>query len=212
MPLPRSFYARPTLDVARDLLGKVLVHRVHGATTAGVIVEAEAYVGEADPACHAAAGPTRRNRPMYGEPGHAYVYLNYGVHFLFNIVTEPAGHPCAVLIRALEPIEGLVTMRGRRAAGGARDVPDHELCRGPGNLTRAMGITIRDNMADLCGDRLFLEDRGLVASEVAWGPRIGITAGADRPWRCYLGGTPSVSGWRAGARGGRQRRAPQNRS
>jgi len=211
VPLPRSFYARSTLDVARDLLGKVLVHRVRGATTAGVIVEAEAYVGETDPACHAATGPTGRNRPMYGEPGHAYVYLNYGVHFLFNIVTEPAGHPCAVLIRALQPIDGLATMRRRRAAArGARGLPDHELCRGPGNLTRAMGITIRDNRADLCGDRLFLEDRGVPSGDVAWSPRIGITAGADRPWRCFLVGTPSVSGWHAGGRGGRGAQASRN--
>ena len=101
MKLRRSFYARPTLDVARELLGKVLVRRRRGVETSGVIVEIEAYVGESDPACHAAPGPTRRNEPLYGPPGIAYVYLNYGIHALVNVVTERAGSPAAVLIRAL---------------------------------------------------------------------------------------------------------------
>ena len=112
--LPRAFYARPTLDVAADLIGKVLVHDVRGRRTAGIIVEAEAYIGEADPACHAAPGPTRRNAPLYGPPGHAYVYLNYGIHYLVNAVTEAAGSPAAVLIRALHPIEGVDLMRRRQ--------------------------------------------------------------------------------------------------
>src|SRR3954470_21047212 len=115
MPLPRRFYARPTLEVAADLLGKVLVHRTRAGLTSGAIVEVEAYVGEADPACHAAPGPTNRNAPLYGPPGHAYVYLNYGVHYLFNVVTEPAGSPAAVLIRALAPIDGIALMRRRRS-------------------------------------------------------------------------------------------------
>src|SRR5205814_7597638 len=102
--LRRSFYERPTLDVARDLIGKVLVHVRRGVRTSGVIVEVEAYIGEADPACHAAPGPTRRNEPLYGTPGHAYVYLNYGIHCLVNVVTESAGSPAAVLLRALEPL------------------------------------------------------------------------------------------------------------
>src|SRR6059036_492707 len=112
---PRSFYDRPTLDVARDLLGLVLVHDRRGARTAGVIVEVEAYIGESDPACHAAPGPTRRNEPLYGQPGHAYVYLNYGIHCLVNVVTEPYGSPAAVLVRALDPIDGIHVMRRRRA-------------------------------------------------------------------------------------------------
>ena len=106
MILPRVFYARPTLEVARELVGHVLVHDTRAGTTAGVIVEVEAYIGESDPACHAAPGPTRRNAPLYGRPGIAYVYLNYGVHYLVNAVTEPEGSPAAVLIRALEPLEG----------------------------------------------------------------------------------------------------------
>src|SRR5436309_9556543 len=115
MKLPRSFYDRPSLAVARDLLGKVLVHDRGGVRTSGVIVELEAYIGESDPACHAAPGPTSRNAPLYGPPGHAYVYLNYGVHYLVNVVTEPAGAPAAVLIRALEPLDGIPLMRKRRA-------------------------------------------------------------------------------------------------
>src|SRR6266850_132944 len=112
--LLRSFYDRPTLDVARDLLGKVLVHERRGVRTSGVIVEAEAYIGESDPACHAAPGPTRRNEPLYGPPGYSYVYLNYGIHCLMNVVTEAQGAPAAVLIRALDPLDGIEVMRRRR--------------------------------------------------------------------------------------------------
>src|SRR5262245_24462893 len=101
--------------VARELLGKVLVHDVRAVRTSGVIVEVEAYIGESDPACHAAPGPTARNAPLYGPPGFAYVYLNYGIHYLVNAVTEDEGSPAAVLIRALEPVEGVTTMRRRRA-------------------------------------------------------------------------------------------------
>ena len=121
--LPRSFYDRPTLTVAKELLGKVLVHRTSAGVTAGMIVEAEAYIGEDDPACHAAPGPTARNAPLYGPPGRAYVYLNYGIHYLVNAVTEAEGHPAAVLIRALEPMDGIALMqqrRGRRRRDGRR--------------------------------------------------------------------------------------------
>ena len=197
-PLPHAFYARSTLAVAPDLLGKVLVHRSADGVSAGIIVEAEAYIGMDDPACHASAGRTRRNEPLFGPPGFAYVYLNYGIHFLFNVVTEADGHPAAVLVRALEPTEGLPLMRARRA-GDRRSgaVPDHELCKGPGALSRAMGIGLEHNRHDLRGPRLYLEDRGVRPEQVAWSPRIGISAGTDRPWRCYLPGHPSVSGTRS---------------
>jgi len=188
--LPRGFYDRPTLDVASDLLGKVLVHERRGVRTSGTIVEVEAYIGESDPACHAAPGPTRRNEPLYGTPGHAYVYLNYGIHYLVNVVTEAHGSPAAVLIRALAPLEGIDVMR-RRRRGAVRN--DHDLCRGPGNLTMAMGITLAENRVDLVGARLFIEDRGIEIGPIAWGRRIGITVGTDRLWRACVAGHPAVS-------------------
>jgi DNA-3-methyladenine glycosylase len=201
--LPRSFYDRSTLDVTHDLIGKVLVHNRRGILTSGIIVEAEAYIGESDPACHAAPGPTRRNEPLYGPPGHAYVYLNYGLHYLVNVVTEAQGAPAGVLIRALEPLDGVDTMRRRRRRsppGGAvranREVTDQSLCRGPGNLTMAMGITLADNRLDLLGERLFIEDRGPCRGRIAWGPRIGIRVGTELAWRAYVAGHPAVSGAR----------------
>src|SRR5688572_18520874 len=185
--LARDFYNRPTLTVAGDLLGKVLVHRTPAGDTAGMIVETEAYIGEDDPACHAAPGPTRRNAPLYGPPGFAYVYLNYGIHYLVNAVTEAEGHPAAVLIRALAPVEGIRLMEKRRAPDG-RHIDPADLCRGPGNLTRALGITLTDNLLDLVGSRLTIEDRGHIPENVSWGPRIGITVGVESPWRCWVTG------------------------
>ena len=200
MKVRRAFYDRPTLDVARDLLGTVLVHTRRGVRTSGVIVEVEAYIGESDPACHAAPGPTRRNAPLYGAPGHAYVYLNYGIHCLVNVVTEAHGSPAAVLIRALDPLDGVDVMRRRRARAmkgrtrrPASAIATSDLCRGPGNLTMAMGITLAENLLDLTGDRLFIEDRGIRVGEVAWGPRIGIRVGTDTPWRAWIAGHPAVS-------------------
>jgi DNA-3-methyladenine glycosylase len=194
--LARSFYARPTLQVARDLVGMVLVHRADGGMAAGRIVEVEAYIGEDDPACHAAPGPTARNAPLYGTPGAAYVYLNYGLHCLMNVVTERKGDPAAVLIRALEPLDGLAVMQRRRAAAGA---PPHRLtpaaiCQGPGNLSVALAITLAQNRMDLTGPTLYLEDRGLGAPRVVWTPRIGIRVGTDRLWRAIDASSASVSG------------------
>ena len=193
--LPRSFYRREPLEVARDLLGKVVVHRGRGGVSAGMIVEVEAYGGEDDPACHAASGLTARNAPLYGTPGIAYVYLNYGIHYLLNAVAGPAGFPAAVLIRALLPVAGIDAMRRRRRAGrrASSPVADDGLCRGPGNLSRALGVTLRHNRLDLCGERLFVEDRGLPAGQVRWGPRIGITVGTTRPWRGCVAGCSAVS-------------------
>lgn len=200
MSLPRAFYARPTLVVAPDLLGKVLVHRTRAGITSGIIIEVEAYVGESDPACHAAPGPTKRNAPMYGPPGHAYVYLNYGVHPLVNVVTEPEQSPAAVLIRALEPLDGIPLMRRRRLRARTlrhkkpARIGDHELCKGPGNVTHAMGITLKDTGIDLLGDKLYIEDRGHRVEEISWSPRIGISVATERHWRCYAEGHISVSG------------------
>jgi DNA-3-methyladenine glycosylase len=200
MKIPRGFYNRPTLDVARDLLGKVLVHRRRGVVTSGTIVEVEAYIGETDPACHAAPGPTRRNAPLYGPPGFAYVYLNYGIHCLVNVVTEAEREPAAVLIRSLMPVDGVAVMRrrrgramkGRRTIAG-RSLSVDDLCRGPGNVTMAMEITLHENTVDLLGDRLFIEDRGLEVGPIEWTPRVGIRVGTDRLWRASVKGCAAVS-------------------
>ena len=197
MILPRSFYNRPTLDVAKDLIGKVLVHETRRGIASGAIVEAEAYIGESDPACHAAPGPTARNAPLYGPPGIAYVYLNYGIHYLVNAVTEAEGWPAAVLIRALEPREGIGLMRRRRAAGGTKrpsDIAVHDLCRGPGNLTRALGIDLTQNLSDLTGSALTIEDRDEPARRVTWSRRIGINVGVEQEWRVTAADSLAVSG------------------
>ena len=203
MILPREFYARPTLEVARALIGKALVHDTAAGRTSGVIVEVEAYIGESDPACHAAPGPTARNAPLYGPPGIAYVYLNYGIHYLVNAVTEPPGSPAAVLIRALEPLEGEHLMRRRRARGTGRRAGSFaslELCRGPGNLTRALGISLRQNLRDLTSAALRIEDRSLPARRVAWSRRIGINVGVESEWRCFDADSQAVSGRNAGTK------------
>jgi DNA-3-methyladenine glycosylase len=194
--LRRDFYDRATLTVARELIGKVLVHQTPEGRTSGVIVETEAYIGEDDPACHAAPGPTRRNRPLYGPPGFSYVYLNYGIHFLTNVVTEREGAPAAVLLRALEPLDGIALMRTRRSRMGAdpAGIATHDLCRGPGNLSRALGIGLSENWLDLEGNRLFLEDRGYAPGMIGWGPRVGLTVGTEHEWRCFVVASRAVSG------------------
>jgi DNA-3-methyladenine glycosylase len=198
MILPRDFYARPTLEVARDLLGKVLGHRTPAGLAAGRIVEVEAYIGEDDPACHAAPGPTRRNAPLYGPPGVAYVYLNYGLHCLVNAVTEAQGSPAAVLIRALEPVEGLALMRRRRSRlrwrQGKAAPADYELCRGPGNLTAALGITLAQNNHSLTRPPMQIEEGDGPVDAVVWTPRIGIRVGTEHHWRCAIANNRSVSG------------------
>ena len=205
MILPRNFYNRPTLDVARDLIGKVLVRDSRRGVASGVIVEVEAYIGESDPACHAAPGPTDRNAPLYGPPGIAYVYLNYGIHYLVNAVTEAEGWPAAVLIRALEPKDGIPLMHLRRAVrlsperatrGTKRpsDLAVHDLCRGPGNLTKALGISLRDNLLDLTGSALRIEDQKEPGRPVAWSRRIGITVGVEHEWRVTATNSPALSG------------------
>jgi DNA-3-methyladenine glycosylase len=197
--LRRSFYNRPTLDVARDLIGKVLVHETRRGLASGVIVEVEAYIGESDPACHAAPGPTSRNAPLYGPPGIAYVYLNYGIHYLVNAVTEAEGWPAAVLIRALEPKDGIPLMRRRRVSEGTKrssEIAVNDLCRGPGNLTKALGVTLKENCLDLTGSPLRIEDQGGPARPVAWNRRIGINVGVEQEWRVIATDSAAVSGSR----------------
>jgi DNA-3-methyladenine glycosylase len=192
--LPRAFYARDTLIVARELLGCLLSRRESdGSHTWGRIVETEAYVGEDDPACHARAGRTPRTLPLYGPPGRSYVYFNYGMHHLFNAVTADSGFPAAVLVRALAPEGGLPRMRGRRSG-----MPDRDLASGPGRLAEALGIDLSHNDISLRRGNLVIRDDGGRGGKVLTGPRVGIREGLDRPWRFVLEGDPHVSRGRLG--------------
>jgi len=177
--LQTSFFDRPVLEVARGLIGATLLFEGVG----GQIVEVEAY-DETDPASHSFAGPTPRNRVMFGPPGHAYVYKIYGIHFCLNFVCRPGS---AVLIRALEPVEGLEAMRAKR--GG---VADRNLCSGPGKLAQALGIDLRHD--GLALDRQpFVVQAADEAHDIGIGPRIGITKGADTPWRFVKRNSPFLS-------------------
>lgn len=184
--LPREFYARPAVQVARDCLGKILVH----GKSAGRIVEVEAYLGVEDRAAHAWHGVTDRTRVIFGPPGYAYVYFIYGMYECLNLVAEPEGHAGCVLIRALEPVAGIATMRRRRP--NAKRVED--LANGPGKLTLAMGITRKQNGADLTARALHV--RQPVAGQpikIQVTPRIGIVHCADLPLRFLIAGNQFVS-------------------
>lgn len=181
--LERSFFDRSVHEVARELIGC----QVFFAGCGGTIVETESYDRD-DPACHAYVGLTDRTRVLFGPPGHAYVYLSYGIHSLLNFVAEPEGEAAAVLIRALEPTAGLERMRERR---GARS--DRDLCSGPGKLTEALGIGLAENDADLMREPFLLLGPPGGRPEVTAGPRIGITKAVERPWRFCAAGSPFVS-------------------
>lgn len=178
--LPQSFFARPTLEVARGLLGMRLVRSLNGARLSGWIVETEAYIGETDLACHARAGKTPRTAVMYGPPGRAYIYFTYGMHWLLNAVTEAEGFPAAVLLRAIQPVEGLEEMALRRAG-----VPPARWTDGPGKLCRALALDGQQNGLNLCdpSGELFIETGpGVPDIEVLVGPRVGIQS-TPEPWR-----------------------------
>ncbi len=187
-PLPRAFYLRPARTVARDLLGCILVSRRGRALTAGRIVETEAYLGPEDAASHAAFRPGSRDL-FYAEGGRAYVYLNYGIHCCLNAITGRAGTAGCVLIRALEPVTGIDTMARRRG------VPTHSprIASGPGNLTKALAITLADNAADLTTGPVTIEPRTRARLRIAAGPRVGITRAVDLPLRFWIADSPSVS-------------------
>ena len=194
--LPRAFFARPTLDVARGLLGQRLVRVERGRRLSGRIVETEAYIGQEDLGCHARVGRTARNEVMWGAPGHAYVYFTYGMHWMLNVVTEDDGRPAAVLLRGLAPLEGLLAMRRRR--GGA---PEEHLTDGPAKLCQALAVDRSFNGHDLCAarPRLFIE-RGRTPEpvKVTVGPRVGLNSVPEpwksKPWRFRLvaAGDPSM--------------------
>jgi DNA-3-methyladenine glycosylase len=190
-PLARSFYARGPRALARALLGRVLVHDdPRAGRLAGLIVETEAYGGAADPASHAYRGETARNRVMFGEPGVAYVYFTYGMHYCFNVVCGAEGEPMAVLVRALEPVLGLSAMRLRRPGADAARV-----ARGPGSLARALGIDRAHDGADLTRGPLWIADLPTHRDgrPIGRGPRVGITRAAAWPWRYWLVGSDAVS-------------------
>ena len=204
-PLPRAFYARPVLVLARALLGRLLVHACDGLT-AGRIVEVEAYRGALDPASHAFRGRTRRNAVMFGPPGHAYVYFTYGMHYCMNVVAEREGKAAAVLLRALDPVAGVERMIERRGT----DDP-MRLARGPACLTRALGIGREHDGVDLVSGCLWVSDcpPEYHGHRIVSGPRIGIRHGVEFPWRLHLEGHPCVSGARS--RGAERRRTRAER-
>jgi DNA-3-methyladenine glycosylase len=191
MRVARSFFARPVLEVAPEVLGLLLIHELaNGERLVGRIVEVEAYLGDgSDPASHAHRGPTPRTRPMFGPPGHFYVYRSMGIHRCANVVCEPAGQAAAVLLRAAEPLEGKERMRAFRKGRDGR-----ELASGPGKLCEAFEIQLADSGADALAGRLRLE-RARRAPEpvIAVGPRIGISKAADRPYRFFVRDSPHVT-------------------
>jgi DNA-3-methyladenine glycosylase len=186
--LARWFYDRPTLKVAKELLGKYLVVKKGGHLISGKIVETEGYDGFKDPASHAYSGMTPRNQTMFGAPGYAYVYLTYGMHHCLNLVTQKKGYPAAVLIRALEPVDGIELMKRRRARRKLRD-----LTSGPAKLCQALGVDRRLNGADLLSDIIFVEDRGEVPGRITRSGRIGVNEGTEKKWRFYLKSNEFVS-------------------
>jgi DNA-3-methyladenine glycosylase len=194
--LPRRFYLQPTLDVARDLLGKLLVRETAEGRVSGYIVETEAYL-QGDPASHATGRRgsgwrtrmTSRNRTMFGPAGHAYVYFIYGNHYCLNLVTQREGIAEAVLIRAVEPAEGIELMRRRRGVSDDRD-----LTNGPGKLAQAFAIDVTDDGADLTQGGLRIEHgRDVAASAIEVRPRVGLRAACDKQWRFVVAGSPWVS-------------------
>jgi DNA-3-methyladenine glycosylase len=183
-----NFFDRPTLTVARELLGTILVRRINGYKLSGKIVETEAYIGQDDPASHAFGGMTARNKLMFGPPGHAYIYFIYGNHYCLNFVTESEGYPAAVLIRALQPLTGI-----KRMAKNRGDVRIRNLTNGPGKLCRALRIDKKLNGTSLDSDQLYLVESYQEKIEVGNSPRIGVSRGKNRKWRFFVKNNPFVS-------------------
>jgi DNA-3-methyladenine glycosylase len=206
--IEREFFARPAEEVAPDLLGCVLEHETEEGLVAVELTEVEAYAGETDPASHAYRGMTGRNAVMFGPPGYAYVYFTYGMHFCVNVVCMPAGIARAVLLRAGRVTAGEPLARRRRAprraaAGPPGVIPARDLARGPGRLCQALAIDRTQNGADFCSPASELRLRPAGTSlpaggepAIESGPRVGISAAADIPWRFWLAGDPTVSAYR----------------
>ena len=191
LQLSRSFYESPTVEVAWQLLGKYLVRKHPEGTTVGRIIETEAYVGPEDKACHASRGRTARTEVMFGPAGYAYVYFVYGFHHMLNFVTESAGFPAAVLIRAVEPVDGITLMKKRRNSEETRN-----LASGPGKLCEAFGIDRALNGIDLCGPLLYVHDAGERVPSFVAKPRVGVHYAGKwkhKPWRFVVPGNEFVS-------------------
>lgn len=190
-PLPRRFYQRDAVRVARELIGHVVVHETAEGRVAGRIVECEAY-DQSEPASHSHRGLTERTRVMFGDGGYAYVYFSYGAHWMLNVSTGHAGHGAAVLLRALEPLEGVELMQARRRTEVLR-----ALARGPGCLARALGIDRRHYGLDMTVSALRILDGGRrrsLGGRIVATPRIGISKAVELPWRFAVAGSPFVSG------------------
>jgi DNA-3-methyladenine glycosylase len=188
--LSPDFYARDTVEVAKDLLGKKIIRQFNGVRLSGIIVETEAYRSD-DPACHAYRGKTERNKALFGPVGHSYVYFIYGNHFCLNLVSRDCTKPSGgVLIRALQPVDGIETMMCNRA-----DRPYAQLTNGPGKLAQALGITKADNHHNLSqeGPLFVVESDTEILDPIVAGPRIGISAAQEHPWRFYYPNNPWVS-------------------
>ena len=193
--LPREFYLRPTIRVARELVGKLLVRRLGSRILIGKIVEVEAYLGQNDPASHAYNGKTKRNEVMFGKGGHLYVYFTYGMHFCSNVVTEEEGIGQAVLLRAVEPIAGLETMAYNRRLTLKTEKDKRNLCSGPARLCEAFGIRRNVNGIDLCGKELWIAQETATRERypIVKTTRVGITRGVEHKWRFCLQDNPFVS-------------------
>ena len=188
--LPREFYVRPTLTVAREVLGKIFVRRIGKITLAGRIVEVEAYHQDGDASSHSSRGKTQRNEVMFRQGGFLYVYFTYGMHFCMNIATEGEGVGAAVLLRGIEPLLGWEVMRKNRGD----HISLHNLTNGPAKCTQAFQIARRENGVDLCGENIFLLDAPRIAEEhVLRTERIGIRASTDLKWRFFVKGNAWVS-------------------
>jgi DNA-3-methyladenine glycosylase len=193
--------AGPVLDVAPRLLGATIRHETDDGTVVVRLTEVEAYDGPNDPGSHAYNGPTRRNQVMFGPPGRLYVYFTYGMHHCANVVVGSEGDPAAVLLRAGEVVEGAALAEHRRRSASRRD-----LARGPARMCQALGVDLHHNGADLTGGPLTLTLSSTAGADVRTGPRVGLRKAADRPWRLWLDGEPSVSPYRPAV--ARRRRGP----
>ncbi|HEU5429860.1 MAG TPA: DNA-3-methyladenine glycosylase [Actinocrinis sp.] len=193
-PLPRSFFDRPVLEVAPDLLGRLVVHHTEEGDVTARLTEVEAYDGPNDPGSHAFRGRSKRNGTMFGPPGHVYVYFTYGMYHCMNLVCGPAGMPTGILLRAAEITDGAELARKRRPTAKA----DRELARGPARLVESLGVTRGDDGADVCGDGPLTARHGAAVPKelIRTGPRVGLRDAPDFPWRFWIDGDPTVSVYR----------------